>query len=330
MLDYSSFQHLSVLIERDANWRNAIVLLPKDRNDTSNQILVCAHRTTLELRQLPTGKLIQALENSSQQPIRGLLLSPDRKFLFGHGVTELYVWDLSSFQLLYATGECLDEYQGTITSIAFEAERNKLFLGSSNGSRKCWNLKTKRWEMGGFDCKFVKIDRKRNFLIGSYLGNLKRWRLSDMQAFSRGDVQPFSKSQMTKSFAISALTVDYAGSIAYCGYQNGDVELWETNRFESMGVLTRPIEDTDDVEENDPYGDLITTCLALSPDEKVLAIGYATGLIQLYDLTTRKSILTLWEHTTRVQSIIFTQDGKFLLSATGGTVQLWGNPGTLA
>ena len=81
-----------------------------------------------------------------------------------------------------------------------------------------------------------------------------------MQAFYRCDVQPFSQSQLLRRFVISALTVNYEGTVVYCGYQNGDVELWKTNRFESLGVLTRPVEDTYDIEENDPYGDLITTC----------------------------------------------------------------------
>jgi WD40 repeat protein len=82
------------------------------------------------------------------------------------------------------------------------------------------------------------------------------------------------------------------------------------------------------------------TCVAISPDQKIIAVGNREGLVRLWHAKTGKLIDTFRCHTsndwTRINSIDFSPDGKFI--ATGGdgfepgqkgvdfTIRIWETP----
>ena len=67
-----------------------------------------------------------------------------------------------------------------------------------------------------------------------------------------------------------------------------------------------------------------TESLAFSPDDTVLLAGLRNGGIELFDLTTGEKINALNGHTATVETLVFSTDGKTLVS-TGqdGTILLW-------
>ncbi len=67
-----------------------------------------------------------------------------------------------------------------------------------------------------------------------------------------------------------------------------------------------------------------TKSLAFSPDDTVLLAGLRNGSIELFDMTTGERITTLNGHTAAVETLVFSSDGKTLIS-TGqdGTILLW-------
>lgn len=71
-----------------------------------------------------------------------------------------------------------------------------------------------------------------------------------------------------------------------------------------------------------------TNALVFSPDNTVLVTGTTAGIkqseIELWDLTTREKINTLDGHTSIVEALVFSPDGKTLVS-TGrdGTILIW-------
>ena len=73
--------------------------------------------------------------------------------------------------------------------------------------------------------------------------------------------------------------------------------------------------------KNAPRG---ATSLAFSPDDTVLLVGLRNGSIELFDLTTGEKTTTLNGHTATVGTLIFSSDGKTLVS-TGqdGTILVW-------
>ena len=64
--------------------------------------------------------------------------------------------------------------------------------------------------------------------------------------------------------------------------------------------------------------------LVFSPDETVLVVGLTSGGIQLLDITTGDELDTLDGHTAPIAKLLFTSDGKMLVS-TGydGTILVW-------
>ena len=67
-----------------------------------------------------------------------------------------------------------------------------------------------------------------------------------------------------------------------------------------------------------------TKSLTFSPDDTVLLAGLRNGGIELFDMTTGERITTLKGHTATVEMLVFSSDGKTLVS-TGqdGTILLW-------
>ena len=66
------------------------------------------------------------------------------------------------------------------------------------------------------------------------------------------------------------------------------------------------------------------SALVFSPDETVLVVGLASGGIQLLDITTGDELATLDGHTAPIVKLLFSSDGKTLVS-TGydGTILVW-------
>ena len=67
-----------------------------------------------------------------------------------------------------------------------------------------------------------------------------------------------------------------------------------------------------------------TKALAFSPDDTVLLAGLRNGSIELFDMTIGEKIKTLDGHTSIVETLVFSPDGKTLAS-TGqdGTILVW-------
>jgi WD40 repeat protein len=67
--------------------------------------------------------------------------------------------------------------------------------------------------------------------------------------------------------------------------------------------------------------------VAISPDGKTLAVGTQDGVIKLFSLSSQREIAVLKGHVTFVSSLIFSPDGKLLLSEGGDGSRVWRTDG---
>ncbi len=73
---------------------------------------------------------------------------------------------------------------------------------------------------------------------------------------------------------------------------------------------------------------LFLTCLAFSPDGRHIASGSNDGTVKVWDIESRRAILTLPGHSGAVASVAFSPEGKHIASASNdGTVKLWDTDG---
>ncbi len=67
--------------------------------------------------------------------------------------------------------------------------------------------------------------------------------------------------------------------------------------------------------------------VAFSPDGKLLATGDMNGVVILWDISSKRKILTCKGHSKPVNSVVFSTDGQILASGSGDqTIRLWNIP----
>ncbi len=113
---------------------------------------------------------------------------------------------------------------------------------------------------------------------------------------------------------IWGVALSFDGKRAIAGARDCSVRVWdvETGQQQACFSVGRP--------------DLC--CLALSADGKTLAVGYkiskVAGTVRLWDLERQKEIRELAGHGAKVSTVLFSQDGKRLVSACHDRiVRIW-------
>jgi WD40 repeat protein len=67
----------------------------------------------------------------------------------------------------------------------------------------------------------------------------------------------------------------------------------------------------------------VVTCVAFSPDSRLLATGSWDGAVKIWDVPTRKVLHTLLGHSNAVWTVSFSPDGSTLASACSKSVWVW-------
>ncbi|MEM9541193.1 MAG: hypothetical protein AAGA60_17025 [Cyanobacteria bacterium P01_E01_bin.42] len=114
------------------------------------------------------------------------------------------------------------------------------------------------------------------------------------------------------------------------------ITLWKLHKDPEIDLLEKSSGDRNDAYESivrekqflgllQDNGDI--TCLAFSPDGKILAVGshpILDGEVKLWDLESRKKICTLTRENSPIKFVGFNQDGNILYTATQNNLKAWG------
>lgn len=286
-------------IERDLGDSDALTLSP------DGKVLVAAGiNNTMRRWDMETRKELDA-GGGHRSPVSQVALAPDGKMLVSSGLAgDIRTWDpikgvpVRNWQNP-AAGDVLLAYSPDGKLLASATERDGVRL---------WNLSNPDQPQhlppvaGDSILSLTFAPDAKTLAVGHRSGAIRLWDVA----------QAKSTSELKYSGPVNALAYSQDGNtLAASGGK--DVALWDAagkplRQFGPKETVLLPA----------------VSCLAFSPDGKMLATGSFDSNIRLWDTETGALIRAVEGHTSAVQSIAFSVDGRRIASGGyDGTVRLW-------
>lgn len=237
-----------------------------------------------------------------KEPIRSIMLTHDNKWLVAGTTTgQLIVWNQNLFP---ESAKIIDAHTSIVNGLTAHPEKDQFFSYSSDG-------KLLKWDYDGVNFNHTLIDS-----VASAIGccDINGTGTQLVFATASGDVKSISLDDKQlnaavltklKSFALS-VKFDNNGNTIALGCQDGSVQL----------ILTG---NNGELQQQEVIGKHISgiTGLAFSPDgSTITTAGYDWAIrMSPYPLTEEKPV-TINNHELWVYDILFTPDGKQLISCS--------------
>lgn len=260
------------------------------------------------LYDLRTGYFVARIVDEDHRRLRPLAFTPDGQSLVSIQAPGTLM--VSSVASLVESNK-LAGHSGVVASLAKSHDGRRLATGGDDGRMIVWDAPTGRPLLF---CNHHACVRSIEFSADD------RWILTTAAGLFRaspGEVCLWEASsgklsghllEETDAAPCAAFSAD--GQRAFLSDGKGELREWSL----ADGAFRRSIDSH------------TANCVAVaaSPDGKLLATGYATGLIELSDANTLELVGTLQGHANRVCALGFSANCEFLASADAdGVVKVW-------
>ncbi|MEZ5534613.1 MAG: hypothetical protein R3F02_03215 [Thiolinea sp.] len=233
---------------------------------------------------------------------RGLTFDPQGRWLASASYDDtVRIWDLQNGETLHV----LQAHNSDVHGVAFSPNGKWLASSSADQSIILWNVESGRG--------IRRLKGHQNMIFGlKFINDQLLTSASSDNTVRLWDVETGVTRRVLQGHTAGvgglALYENNGQSWLYSNSNDGTVKQWRAD-LPGQWLVDLPGE---------------PASAAISPTGKLLALGYANGSLELYDLATLELLdQTENVHSSDINRLDFTNDGQFLASAGGTSAKLW-------
>ena len=233
--------------------------------------------------------------------------SPDGAYIANKSSGVIMIWEVETGRLL----KTLTEYPVDLRGLSFSPDGKYLAIASSPTIR-IWEVKTGKCikTLTGYTDSILTLiySPDGKYLVSAHLDAIiKIWEVKTGECI---------KTLTGHTDYIEAVAYSSDGKYVASGSSDKTIKLWEVATGECIKTLTVH----EDVGR--PF------YVGFAPDNKYIASGYSNVIIKIWDIETGKCIKTLSDYTldvdtSKVYSVVYSPDWKYIASATMHETKLW-------
>ncbi len=259
----------------------------------------------IRLKDVRTGNELQNLKGARNSD--AVVFSPDGNTVAFGGHGNIRLWntetdEITEIPLNNYIDNKGDSHHARVTTLVFSPDGNEIVCGTMGGKVHKWNVDTGERHIRDplFDTQ-VPLAKETRRLVRAKIN-----RTSDDSEHDTKNVELLEDVGISYNEAISTLAFSPDGGLLAIG---------STRRIHLLGI-----------EKQISFRELLRSAevLRFTQDNNMLLCGLIDGRIEVWELSTVGILATLEGHTGSVQSLVFSSDGKTLVS-TGkdGTILVW-------
>ncbi|MCX5637545.1 MAG: protein kinase [Planctomycetota bacterium] len=338
-------------ISLDPNTKDLHFLNVAFSSDGKHIASVHSSKGTVKIWDAETGSEVLTL-HGHRSFIQSVAFSPDGRYILAGCVNgTLKIWEVADGREIIV----LRGHMDSVESVAFSPDGKRIVSGSRDRTVKVWDLeapshvRTLHGPKGWTSCVAFSPDGKRIVSGGSDddIGKIKVW-----DAASGTELITTAKAHEN---GVSAVTFSPDGKCIASGGWDKTVKLWDaetglevmtlrghrdgvvrsmTFSLDNRQLISWSLDDTVKMWDiktgaemktlrGNENQDLVGTMAAFSPDGKKIALGFYFW-VKIREMATGHEIMTLYGHNGTVTSLLFSPDGKRIVSGSAdSTIKVW-------